>query len=98
MFLYKINNGLFLHEREFDFSSLQDIVSGMMMEYRKIIVPLHKELAPLRREGTLEAMQKVKELEQDIPSLYDFFENWGFVQINIHAEAITTYEVLEREE
>jgi hypothetical protein len=98
MFLYKINNQFFLHEKDFSGQKLQDIVSGMMMEYRKKIVPQHKKIAPLRKKHTSEAIQKVKELEAQIPTPYNFFEQWGFTHVKIHGEAITTFEVLEREE
>ena len=96
MFLYKINDKLFLHKKEFIGQELQDIVSGMMMEYRQKVVPLHLELAPLRREPKEKA--KLHELEAKIPSPYDFFEEWGFTQIEISAQANTAYEILESRE
>lgn len=98
MYLYRINDKLFLHEEEFDARTLQDLVSGMMMEYRREVVPRHKELAALRRENTVEARNRVKEMEKKIPSPYEFFGKWGFVLVNIKAEAKTNREVLENNE
>ena len=95
MHLYKINDKLFLHKRKIDEIELQDIVSGIMKEYRKEIVPQYKMVAKLKKSGKKE---QAIELENQLPDKYEYMEKFNFVLVSISAEAKTNFEVLENEE
>jgi hypothetical protein len=71
---------------------LQDVVSGIMKQYRKEIVPKYKKIAELRKSGGKEQANK---LEQELPDKYEYMEKFNFVLVKINAEAKTDFEVLE---
>jgi hypothetical protein len=95
MNLYKINDQLFLHRKKMNEIELQDVVSGIMKEYRKEVVPQYKKIAELRNSGKNDLADK---LEKDLPDKYNYIEKFNFVLVNISAEAKTNFEVLESEE
>lgn len=96
MHLYKINDDLFLHNDEFNQSQLQDLVSGMMMEYRQEIVPQYKQIADLKNSGDNQSQIEAKKLENKLPNPYEFFQRYGFTHLEVNAQAITHLEVLEK--
>jgi hypothetical protein len=95
MYLYKINDQLFLHKKKMDSIEFQDVVSGIMKEYRKEVTPRYKEVAKLKKSGKIDQANK---LEGELPNKYEYMEKFHFVLVRIMAEAQTDFEVLENKD